>query len=490
MTLSASDFYTYLYPHECGLRVYLESHGAESAPPSPYLEVVRQLGRRHESEHLATLGPHLDLRGLSAIEREQRTREAVHDGVAAIYQSRLRAAVQLGGATYELVGEPDYLIRQGDGYVIRDSKVAREITEEQHPEILRQLETYGWLYEHALGSAAGGLEVHAGTNEIVPVPYDGGDKALTVLNEIVGWQTSATEPYQPVSWSGCGPCAFGEYCLSAAEQRKDPAFLPGVDKGLAVALRAAGVATWNDLLASFDEPRLSDLKRPWGKGAQRVGKRAGNILRSAEAFSTNTEVWHAKPALPQSQDWVMFDLEGFPPQLDEDEMVFVWGMQVFGAHPSEYIAATPSTGSDGDEVAWHAFLRQAQGVFGQYGDIPFVHWASYERDRIDKYIERYGDVDGVAARVRASLFDMLPAVRDSVALPLPSYSLKVLEQHVGYQRTQQEYGGEWAMATYYYAVHSADPARAAALVDEVLKYNREDLEATWAVLRWLLPHAA
>ena len=150
---------------------------------------------------------------------------------------------------------------------------------------------------------------------------------------------------------------------------------------------------------------------------------------------------------------------------------------------------TPSARPNGDQVAWIEFLRRAAEIFRRYGDIPFVHWATYERDRLQKYVARFGDRDGIAARISANLFDLLPSVRNSVALPLPGYSLKVIETYVGYRRTQREYGGEWAMATYFEATHSGDADRSAALIREVLKYNREDLESTWAVLKWLLAHA-
>ena len=80
---------------------------------------------------------------------------------------------------------------------------------------------------------------------------------------------------------------------------------------------------------------------------------------------------------------------------------------------------------------------------------------------------------------------MLPITQKSIALPLPSYSLKVVEQYVGFQRQLEEYGGEWAMAKYIEAVETEDPAARAEVMDQILAYNKEDLEATWAVLEWL-----
>jgi predicted RecB family nuclease len=120
-----------------------------------------------------------------------------------------------------------------------------------------------------------------------------------------------------------------------------------------------------------------------------------------------------------------------------------------------------------------------------YGNIPFVHWSHYERTKIKLYVDRHGDPDGIAAAVLANLFDLLPATQDSVMLPLPSYSLKVVEEYVGFKRTQDKYGGAWSMAQYIEATETEDEATRQKLMNDILKYNEEDLAATWAVLSWV-----
>lgn len=87
--------------------------------------------------------------------------------------------------------------------------------------------------------------------------------------------------------------------------------------------------------------------------------------------------------------------------------------------------------------------------------------------------------------VEKNLFNLLPVAQASVMLPLASYSLKVVEAYVGFKRTQDEYGGTWAMAQYIEATETEDEATRQSFVDEILKYNEEDLAATWAVLCWL-----
>jgi predicted RecB family nuclease len=61
----------------------------------------------------------------------------------------------------------------------------------------------------------------------------------------------------------------------------------------------------------------------------------------------------------------------------------------------------------------------------------------------------------------------------------------MVEQYVGFRRTQDEYGGSWAMAQFILATETNDGDERNARMTEILKYNEEDLGATWAVFDWL-----
>ena len=485
LQLTPSDFYTLYRPGKCENRVYLRQQGFEEAPPSPYEEVIRRLGGRHEASHLASFPVYTDLRQFALTDREQQTKHELQTGTPVIYQGRFRVHHRFGSMECEVIGEPDFLIRASDSYIIRDSKISRRINEEDHPEVILQLGLYGWLYEQVFGREPRSLEVHAGTGEIVSIPYDGGASALGVLEEIFTLKTMHSEAYSPVGWSKCGGCQFHDHCWKRAEEQNDCSLVYKVDQGLARELNRIGIADIDSLLESFDEESLAELKRPWGKKFQKVGKAASTILLMAKAMSSKQEIMLEKPQVPDSPNYVMFDLEGIPPHLDELENIYLWGLQVFGEKPSDFMPAVAGFGEEGDKEGWNSFLQISETIFSEYGDIPFVHWHHYERVKIDTYIKRYGDPNGTAARVKANLLDLFPATQKSIALPLPSYSLKVVEKYIGFKRTQDEYGGDWAIAKYVEATELEDPVEREKVIEQILIYNREDLEATWAVLEWL-----
>jgi predicted RecB family nuclease len=485
MRLTASDFVSYRRPTRCDLRVYLRHRGEQEAEPGPYDEVLRRLGLRHEREHLATLTEFTDLSAPSLQEQVEKTAAAVAKRMPILYQPAFSANHVLCGTEVEIVGIPDFLILDGGGYVIRDSKMSRRIDEENHPEILLQVQLYGWLFEKTCEVAPKGLQVHSGTGDIVTVPYDGGKSALQELERLLVLKQLNTEPYEPVGWSKCLGCGFTDRCWSKAEKNSDVALVYCVDQSLARTLHSQGIRSRSDLLAKFDAASLSELKRPHGDRAQRVGKVAERILLFAEAMEKKQEKVFAVPAIPRRDNYVMFDLEGMPPYLGELDKIYLWGTQVYGKKPSEFIFSSSGFGADGDREGWLSFLANAKQIFETYGDIPFVHWAPYEQTYLHRYVERFGDTEHIAARMEANLLDLLTVARDSVVLPLPSFSLKVVEDYVGFERKEAEYGGAWAMATFIEATETSDERKRKELMDKIIAYNKEDLEATWAVFEWL-----
>jgi hypothetical protein len=124
------------------------------SPPRPVRGDAPTAGKGARGRHLRALAASTGVADLSAIpdrrERERETLRLLSEGYPAIYQGRLSAVVDLDGEECEIVGEPDFLIRTAAGHVIRDSKLARTIDGDRHPEIRLQLELWGFLDERLL----------------------------------------------------------------------------------------------------------------------------------------------------------------------------------------------------------------------------------------------------------------------------------------------------------------------------------------------------
>ncbi len=124
-------------------------------------------------------------------------------------------------------------------------------------------------------------------------------------------------------------------------------------------------------------------------------------------------------------------------------------------------------------------------IFEKHGDIPVIHFSSHEVTKINSYIAMYGDKDSVGKRVKNNMWDLYRCILDTVILPVPSYGLKQIEKFVGFERSQEEYGGSWSIVKYNEYVEAPDVETADKILNEIKTYNAEDLLATYAVYRWL-----
>ncbi len=484
MRLNISTLYTRHQPSACDLRVFLDQHGVQPAPSGPYEDVLRKLGMRHEKDHLATLPGCVDLSTGSPQARLQLTEQELQRHAAPLYQPVLLANATDVGADVELLGIPDFLIPTDAGWAVRDCKLSLHAEEDTHPEIPLQLQALGFLFRLATGTRPVGLEVVLGNGNITQIEYDE-DAAIGALKHLAALASLPDELYEPVGWSKCAQCGYRERCWPRAVQGHDVALVADVDVNLAKQLQSRGVSTYDELLQHHTVASLAEVKRKHGARMERVGKRADRILAHADAMITGKVKWLGPISIPQADSYAVLDLEGLPAQFSELDRVFLWGMRVYGAKPSPYHSALAGFGPDGDRAGWDRFLEVAGEILAEHGDIRFVHFANYEAVRLDEYIERYGDPNGVGGRVRRLLFDLLPAMKKTVVLPLPSYSLKVVEQFVGFARKLAEGRGDWAMSRFIEASETNDPGERESIMNEVLLYNSEDLDATWAVMCWL-----
>lgn len=485
MKLATQNIYDFYYPSQCERRLFYRFNREEEIPPGPFEQVIFRLGKRHEETHIKSLGEYFNVLELPRDQQIKKTEELIQGNMPIIYQGVLSVTEKIKDSEIELIGIPDIMIYNNSSYTIRDCKLARHADDKRHPEILAQLQVYGYLYEKTTRMKPTKLEAFLGDSSIVEVPYDDGVSAIKIIRELLDIITLPEVPYSPVGWSKCQDCGFSRICWDTSVKNNDVALVYDVDQNLARVFRAEGILTIEQLLEKYNEASLSELKRPWGNSLRKVGNSAKSIILHARAMKEKKNILLEKVALPDSPNLVMFDIEGFPPYLDELEKIYLWGLRIYGEKPSPFMPAVSPIEPDGDQKGWKGFLINCQTIFKEYGNIPFIHWHSYEKTKVKLYIERYGDPKGIAQRVLDNLVDLLPLTKKTMILSEPSYSLKVVEQFTEFKRTQDEYGGTWAMAKYIEAVETEDREAKREIIDQILKYNEEDLESMWAVLKWL-----
>jgi predicted RecB family nuclease len=486
MTVILSDklLLDYLKPTKCAKRVYLRRSKAPEAGPDEFQAVLDAATVKLIASQRTTLGA-------IAVSDDFHTRlpaTLMASKTPAIFQPFIQAQTKISGTACTLSGKPDFLLRaeDGSGYKIRLCDSSHIVSESQPAQVHARLQFYALIFQLAFGKAPAALEIIDGAGDVITVAQTNKNLKET-LEALLAASLATSEPYEPVGRSKCITCPFYKRCWSEAVQRNDVALLKGVDQNMAIALLEMGVPTIKALFDKFgdDHLELARVKRRWGKKMSPVGAKAAlTIMRFARAVVTGTVELIALPPIPDVANFVMFDLEGMPDQLDRLAPIYLWGLQVFGKNGGPFSPAEAPFGSDGDQLGWQAFLQAAKAIFDQHGDIPFVHWDKYEKTKLDAYVRRFGDENGIAARVRANLLDLRVVLEESLVLPIGSYSLKVVEQYIGYKRSQTEFGTNWSIQKYVEARDTADGAVREEIMSRIRTYNAEDLEAMWATLCW------
>lgn len=485
LTIRASDFQVYHYPRTCARRLQYRWQGIKGEESGVMDKLLQDMGMTHERAVVAELTNVVNLAEFPKEERIAKTIEYLTQPEVVLYQAYLKTELEVEGLTLMLEGVPDLLVHTAEGWWVQDVKLTNNPQKEA---IEGQLNLYGFLLEQALGEPPAGVAVVRGDRQLEPLVYHGAQWVKEQLAELVQIYQSDPGRYEPVGWSKCQSCTYRQICWPQAWQAQDVAVIPDVNQSLAYLLHHDHQChTWADLVAQFTPKSLSKIKATRGKNHHSVGaNRAEKIMRQAQALLSQKHILLPTAApLPAGQAWVMFDLEGIPSFLDGNNEIFLWGLKVYGSRPSPFmpIYRVPGDGRT-DEELWQQFLEKVEWIFDIYGSVPFVHWANYEQTMLKTYMERYGDPAGVAERLQGHLFDLLAAYKKSVCLPLPSQSLKQVEKYVGFER-RLAFNGEAAIVHYLQAEKKQDLEQAEEAMAQILAYNEEDLEATWAAYHWL-----
>jgi len=477
--LTASDFYTYYQLEECPRRLWLDANRPDlKAPPSEFDQLMFCKGQEHEEAHLTTFKEYVrpaytpgDL-----IAGADATAKLLSEGKPVIYQGILMSR------DHSLAGIPDFLIREGDAYIVREVKLALNL--DRHPEIPAQLGLYSQLLKDMTNSQPVRAEVFTGNATLVEMEVMA---VADLVNRLASIKSDTGEPDEAVGWSKCNTCGFFDYCWTTAVAAHDPAVVPEITQSLRHTLKAQGIVQYENLM---DMPlsALAELRIPWGGKERRVGeKTAEKVLCQVRVLEAGKMEVLSAPEMPPAGPVVYFDIESNPWDIGMETRVYLWGLLLDRGDSflPQYWGAIALAGPDGDAAAWHAFLMKSNELIEEFGNLPFVHYSHYEKTWMNQYVERWGDREGIAAKVSSLLWDMeKKAIRGCLCLPVHSYGLKHVEKCAGFKRSQEDYGSLWSVARYNAYLKAEGEDKRNAIEKELLTYNEEDCVAMRHVLQW------
>jgi uncharacterized protein len=453
---------------DCDRLVFLNHHGDPSlrAGPSAYQKWLMDQGRQFEQEVVAqfeAIRPHYPHGRLE--EGFRLTFDLMRRGVPAVYQG-----VLLDG---DLAGIPDLLVRAEGGsrlgryhYYPVDVKLATTATDGHRLQVMAYM---------ALLEAVQGVRPQGKLLLRLPPAQRGGEALFR--EEIVEWDGPAftarlvevralaggQEP-RPFLSALCRECPWCDVCIPMVEQAQDVSLISGLRRDSWQALHERGLGTLRALATSAPEGLIAIR----GIG----GKTAPYLIRQAQALVSGQPVLTGAPvSLPRSDPEVFFDVESLP----SEGLFYLLGTLIVRAGQPVY-QADLARGPQEEHQMWESFLRRMDALSGAV----IYHYGFYERSTLKTLAGRYGGAEQ-ADRLLERMVDLEKVLKDSVVLPLLSYSLKETASWLGFRWTGETQTGGEAMGEYLSWLEDGQAEH----LQHILRYNEDDCRATLAVRDWL-----
>ena len=281
-------------------------------------------------------------------------------------------------------------------------------------------------------------------------------------------------------------CSYPDLCAKLRYEQDSLEQLPGGLPQQRAALNAAGIFT-TAALAEWPE----DAPVPNLSNAILVKYIAWAKVIQAERVNGPTVSKLANPSevgLPKLDDGdLFFDIEWFNP-LGQDELIFMFGV----VDSKEEFTAFLADDAEQERAAFEKFVNFAMDNLRKHPDSHIYHYSDPEPGRLRKLATRYGVLIAEVETLAATMVDLKRVAKASIMPGCAGYSIKQLERYYSadskLQRGSLVKGGDDAMYQYYLFVqhtNAGESDQAAAVMQVILDYNRDDCLSTKLLAEWL-----
>jgi len=473
---------------KCPHRLTLDLFGDYSKrdPISAFVKLLWEKGTDFEKQVIKSLEiPFLDLSFYSGIEKEKRTKEAIDSGVELIYSGRIGAV--------NLIGEPDLLRRDGDGYISGDIKSGSGLEGENDlsegkpkPHYAVQLALYTDILER--------LDVSAGRNPFIwdihgrEIEYDLNSpqstrnqkswwskyqNCLEAVSKIANHDLKTLPAYSGV----CKLCHWRTYCFKCLRKANDLTLIPELGR------KTRNVMS--SYLGSVAELAQANLNQ-FQKGKKTIFPRVSrDTLHKFQERAILLSKRGSKPylksqiTLPDAPTELFFDIETDPMR----DICYLHGFleRRNGDNSSERYVAFFSDQPDEQEEK-RAF-SQAWEFIQKSMPCVIYYYSHYEKTQWKKLQKKYPEV--MSGEDIKRMFDSDYAVdlyynvvKKKTEWPTNDYSIKTLASYLGFRWRDESPSGAESIEWYHRWVEIGDVN----IKTRILKYNEDDCIATRVLL--------
>jgi len=470
----------------CPYRPWQDLHGDLSKRDkiSPFVQLLWEKGTKYEQQVISELKiPFLDLSSFTQEEKENRTLEAMKNRISLIYSGRISFG--------NLLGEPDLIRLQDEGYVAGDIKSGSGEEGDEYdrkPKIhyAVQLALYNdILRKKGISNSriAFVWDVH-GEEVIYEFDEEFGKRNPTTLWKVYQQTLSELQDIvdqksqtKPAFCSSCKLCHWRSRCLENLTELDDLTLLPGLGRSKRDVLEGE--------ITTVTQLSQEDIK-PYVIGNNTVFRGIGiNSLNKFKARAELVKMPNGSPYLkeevvfPEMETELFFDIEVDPMQ----DLCYLHGFVKRkgkdNASETYYSffanAVDPQSEAKAFREAWE-FVRMNKPC-------SIYYYSKYERTIWRKLRERYPDV--CSEEEMEDMFDPINAVdlyydvvTRKTEWPTRDHSIKTLAGYLGFHWRDNEPSGAASIEWFQRWTETGDFS----IKQRILEYNEDDCVATRVLL--------
>lgn len=271
----------------------------------------------------------------------------------------------------------------------------------------------------------------------------------------------------PFLKSTCKRTPWYSLCLEETEGCNDVSLVYRLSQSDQRRLYDIGIHTVRDLAEANPEMLRTQLEDwPYDK-----------IIRfsnQARALHSGQPLVLRTTSFPEVATELYFDIESDPIR-DVDYLLGV--LQVESATGKDTYHSFVAKDASGEEAMWRSFLD----FLAPLENYAVYHYAGYERQVFDRLALKYSAPSVIVDAFRERSIDVHQRVLDAVVLPLYFYTLKDVAKFLGFTWRDPRAGGAESVLWFDQYISTGD----AAILEQLLAYNEDDVRATRLVKEWL-----
>ena len=512
---SASDVVAFLgCKHRTTLDLKkLNGWDVKKAPVDAATALVQSYGDRHERAYLQTLKN----QGLQIVEIDKSetldeqvnaTRTAMQNGAEVIFQATLLQPPFLGYADFLFKVEGPSKLGSYH-YEVADTKLAKS----NRAKFMVQLCFYADLLEKEQGVLSRHLRVVLGTLDESDklkrgmAPQDENTARLLtseyihlvrlIMADFLKFASNPTQT-EPLPNAACAQCGWREHCQQSWEDQDHVCLVANIRNDQIAKMKKSGITTMRGLADYTGEvtgvgvmnklkaqARLQSNQKD-SDGELRIELQpqpatVGNLVKAA-GFGLLPE--------PDPGD-LYFDMEGFPHETGGLEYLFGVGYVLPSASPvtQAQLKFIPFWAHNRQEekVAFEGFMDFIEDHLRKHPKAHIYHYAAYEKTAIQRLSSLHDTRTELRDRLlrEGRLVDLYRVVSSGLVLAVPSYSIKKVEAYYRGARQGAVANAGQSIVMYEAFRETIDGVEKAQLLSDIESYNKDDVESTWQLHRWL-----